>query len=232
MGIGIAVMVISLALDRIWAAALPMRTLYLAIRAPGVILHECSHIAGCLLTGARIRKVVFFSSVGGSVTYARPLLPYIGDVIISCAPLFGIPLVLSFLTMVFGTYLGCSFPVFPPSIDSVATFITLIHGIAATFSTNLVVRFNGWFLLYLYLTTSLVLSVAPSRQDLKNAAIGIFLLTLAGIMIVWSGIPSVLGVLGYGVRLLEIGFTLGLVYGLIALVISLPLIAWYAVTRR
>ena len=86
----------------LWAAAIPVRIIYLFIRFPGVVLHECSHIIGCLVTGARIRKVVLFSKDGGSVTYSRPLLPYIGDVIISTAPLFLLPLALSFITWVFG----------------------------------------------------------------------------------------------------------------------------------
>jgi hypothetical protein len=184
------------------------------------------------MTGARIQKVVLLSAEGGSVTYTRPLLPYIGDVIISSAPLFFIPLFLSAVTWFFAAYLGCFFPAFPPSIDSAAAFIALIGGIASTFSENLLVRFNPWFLLYLYLTISLVLSLAPSAQDLRNAAVGIVLLTLAGIMIVWSNIPPVVAVLEAGIRILEFGFTLGLVFGLFALAVSLPLLLWFALGNR
>ena len=92
---------------------MPVRAIYLFIRLPGVVLHECSHIIGCLLTGAQIRNIVLFSKDGGSVTYSRPRLPYIGDVIISTAPLFLLPLALSFVTWIFGSYLGCVFPAFP-----------------------------------------------------------------------------------------------------------------------
>ena len=229
--IGAVVVAISYTLDLIWAATIPFRTLYYVLRAPGVILHECAHIAGCLLTGARIKNVVFFSRDGGSVTYTRPLLPYLGDVIISTAPLFVIPLILSGVTWVFSTHLGCIFPVFPPTVASFDALLLLIDGIVETFQNNLLTQFNGWFLLYLYLTISLVLSVSPSSQDIKNAAIGIFLLSLAGIMIIWSGIPAAVDILVEFMRLLEIGFTLGLVYGLIALLISSPLILWYGFTR-
>jgi hypothetical protein len=97
--------------------------------------------------------------------------------------------------------------------------------------TNLVTQFNGWFLLYLYLTTSLVLSTAPSVQDMKNAAIGFFLILLLGILIIWSGIPLVVDLLTRFLYLLQIGFSLGLVYGLIALIISLPLLIWSGYTR-
>lgn len=229
--IGIIVIIISYILDHIWASVLPGRFVYLAIRAPGVIVHECAHIAGCIVTGARIQKVVLLSRDGGSVTYTRPLVPYIGDVIISTAPLFLLPLLLSLLTWVFGTWLGCLFPVFPETLDSLAAFLLLAEGIGTTFSANLLDSFNGWFLLYLYLTVSLVLSVAPSTQDMKNAAVGIVLITLGGIMIVWSDISVLNYLLEQLMHLLEIGFTLGLVYGLIVLTISLPLIAWYAYTH-
>lgn len=225
---GIIVIAVSYALDHIWAAAVPVRMIYLFIRLPGVVLHECSHIIGCLITGARIKNIVLFSKDGGSVTYTRPLFPYIGDVIISTAPLFLLPLALSFITWVFALYLGCVFPAFPAMIASPDVLMELMKSIFSSFSDNLITRFNGWFLLYLYLIVSLVLSVAPSSQDMKNAAAGVILMTLAGVLIVWSGIPLAISVLAEFMRLLGYGFTLGLVFGLVAFAVSLPLLAWYA----
>jgi hypothetical protein len=225
---GVIVIALSCALDRLWAVAMPVRAIYLFLRLPGVVLHECSHSIGCLLTGAQIRNIVLFSKDGGSVTYSRPRLPYIGDVIISTAPLFLLPLALSFVTGAFGSYLGCTFPAFPTTLGSANTLSDLGMGILGTFSDNLLVRFNGWFLVYLYLTVSLVLSVAPSAQDMKNAAAGSILLVLAGILIVCSGIPWAVSLLDELVRLLGYGFTLGLVYGLVAVFVSLPLLFWYA----
>jgi hypothetical protein len=211
---------------------MPVRAIYLFIRLPGVVLHECSHIIGCLLTGARIRHVVLFSEDGGSVTYSRPRLPYIGDVIISTAPLFLIPLALSLVTWAFGSYLGCVIPAFPATLDSADALTDLGAAVFSTFSDNLLVQFNGWFLLYLCLTVSLVLSVAPSTQDMKNAAAGSFLLVLAGILVAGSGIPLAVSLLDELVRLLGYGFMLGLVYGLVALCASLPLLFWYMYKRR
>ena len=224
---GVIVIAISYALDRLWAVALPVRPVYLVIRLPGVVLHECSHIVGCLLTGARIHKIVLYSKDGGSVTYARPKLPYIGDVIIGTAPLFLLPLALSFVTWIFDVYLGCVFPAFPAALTSADNLLDLTRAIFSTFSDNLVTRFNGWFLLYLYLTTSLVLSTAPSTQDIKNAATGSILLVLAGILLVWSGIPIAIVIIDELVRVIGYGFTLGLVYGMVALAVSLPLVIWY-----
>jgi hypothetical protein len=229
---GIIVMMLSCALDRLWALAMPARIIYLFIRLPGTVLHECAHIIGCLLTGARIGKVILFSKEGGSVTYSRPLIPYIGDVFISTAPLFLLPLALYFVTWVFGSWFGCTFPAFPVTLVSPGFFQELSRAIFSTFSENLVTRFNGWFILYLYLTLSLVLSAAPSSQDMKNAAAGSVLLIFAAVLILWSGIPGAVSVLDVLVRLLEYGFTLGLVYGLVALVLSIPLLGWYIYTHR
>ncbi len=229
---GLMVIALSYALDRIWAAAIPVRMLYLLIRAPGVVLHECSHIIGCLVTGARIHSIVFFSPEGGSVTYSRPALPLIGDVVIGTAPLFLLPLVLSFITWVFSTFFGCIFPVFPATIESPAALVDLGRSILGTFPDNLLTRFNAWILLFLYLTVSLVLSAAPSTRDMKNAAAGGILLIVAGVLVLGSGIPPAVTFLDGLVRLLGYGFTLGLVYGLVAFTASIPLVAWYLYTRR
>jgi hypothetical protein len=224
---GIVVMLISMALDFLWAQAMPVRVFYYIIKAPGVITHECAHVLGCLITGASIKKVVLFSREGGSVTYTSPKIPYLGDVVISTAPLFCIPLVLVGCTWIFSQYLGCALPPLPSGAGSMDALPGLGSGIAEMFTQNIFVRFNAWFLLYLYLTLSLILSVAPSSQDLRNAAIGICIITLAGIVILWSGIPFAISVLEGITRLIGIGFALGLAFGIIALVISSPLMVWY-----
>jgi hypothetical protein len=228
---GILVMLLSMALDRLWASVIPVREIYYLLRAPGIVIHESSHILGCLITGAKIQKVVFFSEEGGSVTYARPLIPWLGDVIISAAPLFCIPLVLLALAWGFGTYLGCIFPVFPDTIQTAETIRQTGTVIVDLFVANLMYHQNWWFLLYLYLTISLVLSLAPSMQDLRNAALGIFLLALAGILIFWSNIPLAVNTLGEITRIIGLGFSLGIVFGLIASACSLPLVVWYIYTR-
>ena len=95
------------------------------------------------------------------------------------------------------------------------------------FTQNFIIRFNPWFLLYLYLTLTLVLSVAPSTQDIKNAAIGISIITFLGILLIWSSIPVAVNLMEGITFLVGISFTLGFLFGIIALVISSPLIVWY-----
>jgi hypothetical protein len=228
---GTGVIAISLALDVLWARVIPLRSFYYVIRAPGVIVHECSHILGCLITGATIKKVVFFSEKGGSVTHTSSKIPYLGDVVISTAPLFCIPLVLAGCTWVFSQYLGCVFPPLPMGVDSTDALFGLFIGIVGMFTRNLIVRFNPWFLVYLYLTLTLVLSLAPSSQDMKNAAIGIGIITLVGILILSSSLPLAVTLLEGITRLVGIGFAFGLMSVLIALVISSPLMVWYVYKR-
>lgn len=229
---GVIAVLISLALDRLWARVLPARALYYVLRAPGVAVHECSHVLGCLITGAAIKKVVLFSREGGSVTYARPRIPVFGDVVISMAPLFCIPLLIAGLAWCFSMYLGCVFPSFPETVATTGDVTALGNAVVALFSRNLVAPFRPVFLLWLCLTLSLVLSLAPSMQDLKNAVIGIAVIAVAGIAIIASGITWATDVLWLVTRAIGQGLTLGLVFGLIALVVSLLPLAWYLSTHR
>jgi hypothetical protein len=229
--LGSGVIAISFALDILWAHVMPLRSFYYAIRAPGVIVHECSHILGCFITGAKIKKVVFFSEEGGSVTYTTSKIPYIGDVVISTAPLVCIPVVLAGLTWIFSQYLGCVFPPTPVSVNSMDSLLGLVIAITILFTQNLAVRFNPWFIVYLYLTVTLVLSLAPSVQDMKNAAVGIGIILLACILILLSSLPSLVSFLKSILRLIGIGFTFGLMFEIIALLISTPLMVWY-LSRR
>jgi hypothetical protein len=226
-GMGIIVTLISRALDVIWAQVTPVRFFYYLVRAPGVVVHELSHVIGCFIMGAKVKNVVLLSKEGGSVTYSRPKIPYLGDVVISTAPLFCIPLVLAGCTWVFSQYLGCVFPVLPQGISSTADLFLLGTAVLGMFTRNILVMFNPWFLLYLYITLSLVLSVAPSAQDISNAAIGISIISLTGILILWSGIPFAVSILAEISRLVGIGFVLGLTFGIIALIISIPLTIVY-----
>jgi len=226
-GLGIVVILISRTLDLLWARVIPIRFFYYIVRAPGVIVHELSHVFGCLIVGAKVKNVVLFSEEGGSVTYSRPKIPYLGEVVIGTAPLLCIPLVLAGCTWVFSQYLGCIFPALPLIVDSSEDLFLLGTGVVGMFTRNLIVAFNPWFLLYLYITLTLVLSVAPSAQDIKNAAMGICISTLAGVLILWSSIPLAVIIFAEIVRLISIGFVLGLAFGITALIISFPLMILY-----
>jgi hypothetical protein len=219
----IAVMVISRILDGMWARMFPWPWLYYLVSAPGVIIHECAHVAGCLMVGAKVQKIVFFSKSGGSVTYTQPAVPWLGNVIISTAPLVFIPLFLAGVTWVFEVYGGCMLAISPITPGNQTAAISLLTSTGMIFYQNLIVRFNAWFLLYLYVTTSLVLSLAPSRQDLKNAAAGIGLFIVFGFMILAFDNASATGLLVAFLNLVLAGLTIGLTFECIAAIVSIPL---------
>jgi hypothetical protein len=229
---GIVVIFVSKILDILWARMVTIRGIYLIMRAPGIVVHECSHILGCLLTGAKVKNVVFLSKEGGSVTYSPSPIPLFGDVLINTAPLFCIPLALFGCTWIFSSYLGCVIPALPSAINSVSTVTQMGTQIAAMFTANLVHHFNAWFLLYLYLTISLVLSLAPSRQDMKNAAFGITMIVVTGMFIIWSNFAPAVNLLNTLTNFVGISFALGLGFGVIALIVSLPLGILYIVQNR
>jgi hypothetical protein len=155
----------------------------------------------------------------------------IGNVIISTAPLFCIPLVLTLCTWFFSNYLGCLLPALPQSVDSADALIMMGGGVLETFTRNLIVKFNAWFLVYLFIVLSLILSAAPSLQDLKNASVGICILAVTGVVILWSQIPWAVSILTEITRIMGMGFAIGLGLGLIALVLSSPLVILYLLRR-
>jgi len=228
---GILVILVSKALDLLWARMITVRGIYLLVRAPGIVIHECSHILGCPLTGAKVKNVVLLSKEGGSVTYSPSPVPCLGDVVINTAPLFCIPLVLYGCTWIFSSYLGCSIPALPPVIGSAGAVSLMASQIAGMFAANLLYHFNPWFLVYLYLTVSLVLSLAPSRQDMKNAAFGIAIIVAGGALVFWSNFSPAVSLLETITDVIGISFGLALGFGVIALVISLPLLIIYAYRR-
>jgi len=226
---GILVMGISVILRWFWAQVLPIRGLWYFISAPGIVVHEITHIAGCLVTGAKVKKVVLFSSEGGSVTYTSPRIPLAGNVIINTAPLFGIPLVLACLAWLFATYLGCNLVVLIPAPVSLYGAGSLVSTAVTILYQNLIVQFNGWFLLYLYLTVSLVLALSPSLQDIRNAAPGVFILTVLGLLIIAGNIPFAITFVSWMMNLFATGLALGLIFELIALIVTIPVGVIYAI---
>ncbi|MGD1003918.1 MAG: M50 family metallopeptidase [Methanoregulaceae archaeon] len=226
------VIFISIGLDRLYTHIVPIRLLYYVIRFPGVVLHEVSHIVGCLCTGARIKKVVLFSEGGGSVTYVNPKIPIFGSVIISTAPLFILPLILALLTWIFGTFFGCYFPSNLSLSGNISIeFYEMITSVVTIFVTNIFSHFNGWFFVYLYLIGSVILSLSPSGQDFQNAAIGISILIIFSLFIIWSNFSPIIAILNLILSMISTAFSLGLMYELIAAVTAVPIVGIYGIMK-
>ena len=93
----LAVVFTSYGLQHLWAPARGNRFLALLL-APGLVVHEMSHVLACLLTGATVNHVSLFErGTAGKVTHTRPAVPLVGQALISLAPLVGCGAALWFL---------------------------------------------------------------------------------------------------------------------------------------
>jgi hypothetical protein len=116
-------------------------------------------------------------------------------------------------------------------LGTVAGFYEMIHEVISIFLTNLVSRFNGWFLVYLYLAGSIILSLAPSGQDLKNAAVGIVVIFSLCLLVIWGGFQGAMTVMSLIVTPMNTAFSIGLMYEMIAAFMSVPFILIHGMRR-
>lgn len=140
---------ISYALSKVWRNFGPLFSL---IIFPGIIVHELWHLVGCLLTGAKIKKVKI-SKDRGSVKHKKPKIPLFGPFIISTLPFPGAILTIYLLS----SFLNIS----SDSLD------------INSFSFNIFTDYR--FSLFLYLSAGIIICMIPSKKDLKNATYGILL---------------------------------------------------------
>ncbi|MCA8914467.1 MAG: M50 family metallopeptidase [Planctomycetes bacterium] len=169
----------------LWIRALPPRILAYMI-APGVAVHELSHAAACVLTGAKVHSMVLFRSDGsGEVKHGPPKIKYIGDVMISLAPLVGC----TFCLVLLGLILRAPVNFYAVKTDSVQTNQLMFAASLAQLVWDDMVLFfklsslgdwRTW--VFLYFALAFTMSMAPSKQDLKNGSVGI--LVVCGIVLV------------------------------------------------
>lgn len=160
---------------------------------PGVAIHELSHAAACIPALAKVKKITLFTARGeGEVQHTEPRLRYFGPVLISFAPLAGGIAALLLLNWL----LGHPFPAREVRGDAAGSsqflWVLLKSSVldlprALTHAYWLDVR--TWLMLYLGM--SITLTMVPSKQDLKNCAIGAGVL-LGLTLIVWLILENVL----------------------------------------
>lgn len=233
--------VFSYFLDRMWAMSLG-RIIYVIFAAPGIVVHEFSHYVACKITGAHVARVKLISMEGGSVTHGPPERGgVIGQAVISMAPFFGIPLFLILLALLFDKvhFFNCDLTWnrdYDWNVGSivVGTFRSALNLIRI----NLLDNRSPWFLLYLYLAASLTTALAPSKQDFKNAWIGLligFVLVIGWALLNdnllvglgWDAPATyfVLDIMGWVVAI-------GLVLSLFGLLLSLPFFIAKRLSKR
>jgi len=126
----------------------------------GAFVHEASHAVLCILTGARIRKFVVFSDQP-HVIHERSKIPFLGELLISAAPIAG---GLLFLFLV-NRYLLGNYFVLPQGVDwhSGKSVIAATLGFLSQID---LFRWQSWAMMLLLVNAGAMLG--PSTQDLKN----------------------------------------------------------------
>jgi hypothetical protein len=133
-----------------------MRLLYYI----GAVVHETSHAVLCMLTGAKIQEFTIFSEQP-QVVHQRSKLPFLGEVLISFAPIAG---GLLFLFLVNHYLLGNYFAV--PQISGGANWYAPLSE-AFTFVAQInLLQWQSWVMILLFFNVGAMLG--PSWQDLKN----------------------------------------------------------------
>jgi hypothetical protein len=221
----VLVFLLSIALDQLVTGTF-RGTVLTFLRVPGIVVHEFCHVLACLFTRAKIIEVVWYSPYDGSgrVVHGKPAIPVFGNFFIAFAPLFGVALLLTLLAGIFTRYFGLVIAAPPPFEISPSLIVLILFSSLEVITTNLIRQPNIWFLLYLYLTITLLTGLAPSGTDLLSRDVGISILIIAAFCYAvfhfgWT-VPAMVIRMVSGQLIVVMGF--GLVCEVIALLIMLP----------
>ena len=220
---------------------------YLVTMWPGVMIHELSHLVGCLLTFTKVYKVNLFTPTGdslGSVEHAKTGNP-MKNIIISIAPLFGGTLVIWLLTSLF-------FPeIYRVQLDSVNVALSELSSFQNFFNFTVGyfqlywdyfiqlmqnMNFGAWqTYLFIYLMLSLSSHVAPSKKDLSYTYVGIIglilLFTLIYFMDQWLEVPITWSIIQWLTKPIYLTANF-LIYGIVFTVFSLAIMQFFALIKR
>lgn len=171
--------------DNFWSSVLGR--IYWIVLAPGVIIHELSHVVACLVTFAKIRRVKLFSPTGGEVEHGPSRIPVVGQVVISMAPLAGCAAVLALVAWLLKAPLAAAvaappWTIAPVSLDGCGHFCRECWAMFRSLCLELWrADFTNWrTYVFIYAAVCLGVSMRPSKQDFRNAFWG---LALIGVLI-------------------------------------------------
>ena len=143
--------------------------------APGIVVHELSHILGAKLSGSKIMDYRFFDPRGGFVKFTKPKIPVIGNSIVSFAPLFFGSIVILLLGLLLKIQIS-NFSNPPDFIE----FLSIFQKVRINSIPNI---------LLLYLIMSVSAALAPSKQDFAIAWKGMIPFVILTILIYFL-VPS------------------------------------------
>jgi len=166
---------------------------------PGTAIHELSHTIACIAVFAPVHQVVLFRLDGsGEVRHGPSKLGKLGDMLIAIAPVGGGLVALWLLNLLLGNPLHWGGIVTGDGAESLmfipALFVLCGKGLMNSLQ---IADFTSWKLwLMVYLSVSIAMTMMPSAQDFKNAAIGILIVVVA--VIAWVLISHWLGATSSG----------------------------------
>lgn len=123
----------------------------------GAVVHELSHAVFCFFTGAEIIEINIFSKKP-HVIHLKSKLPFLGEVLISLAPIIG---GLVFLFLINKYFLKNSFIV--PDLSGWKNILTAPFKILAQLNFS---NWRSWLMILLFLNVGAM--IGPSWKDLKN----------------------------------------------------------------
>ncbi len=187
------------AVNRLWSSFVGNRAFRWAM-APGVVVHELSYAAGCLITGAKIFRLNLFAPEGGSVSHGKPKLPLIGETIIALMPLVGCTIALWGVWMLFHKPLGLTVAGLPDlEVSSWCPLLTklsirdfaygtwdLLRDAFSQVYSRRILTFEG--LAFLYLLLNFSIGMALSGQDIKRAFLGLLAIALLVMLLQYLGL--------------------------------------------
>lgn len=179
--------------DRIWGSIFG-RVYWLAI-APGVIVHELSHVIACWLMLAKVRRVKLFGPKGGEVEHDPSRIPVIGQPVISMAPIAGCALTLALVGWLIGApnFPGPPMTIAPLGLDGFFGFLkgclAMIRGLCLGLGGA---DFTDWRVyVFIYAAVCLGVALKPSGQDFRNAFVG--LVVIAALIFITGLVAARLG---------------------------------------
>jgi len=153
---------------------------YYVFLFPGVILHEISHLVFCLITFAKIRDIKLFSKTGGFVEHENSKIPFVGNFLISIAPL----LIGSVGIYYLSNQLPQNFIEIISSVKSIAIFYFLISILITFFPSRQDISNSP----ILYIVTTVILGFALVRFDMTSAFKVYELTSISAIIALTTGI--------------------------------------------
>ncbi|HUC31087.1 MAG TPA: M50 family metallopeptidase [Candidatus Paceibacterota bacterium] len=126
----------------------------------GALVHETSHAVLCIVTGAKIEEFTVFSNQP-RVVHRKSKLPFLGELLISAAPIAG---GLLFLFLVNRYLLGNYFA--PPHVANWHDWRSVLAAPLEFLSQINILQWQSWVMILLLFNAGAMLG--PSTQDLKN----------------------------------------------------------------